>query len=124
MPNIENLTKRKVTGGKRIAYRGRKKMERKSQPRVAKIGKSEVLTRRARGGNIIHYVISAEKISISTNEGTKNVKLLSLASNPSNRDYERRGIITRGAIVMTEAGRAKVTSKPSKNGTLSGVLLN
>jgi len=124
LPNIENLTKRKVTGGKRKAYRGRKKRERKSQPRLAKIGKSQVLTRRARGGNIIQYVISSEKISVATNEGIKNAKLISLLSNPSNKDYERRGIITKGAIVMTDLGKVKITSKPSKNGTLSGVLLS
>lgn len=124
MPNIENLTKRKVTGGKRIAYRDKRRRERKSQPRVAKIGKYQVLTRRSRGGNIIQYVSSVEKISISTKDGNKSVKLLSLVSNLSNRDYERRGIITKGAIVMTEAGKAKVTSKPSKNGTLSGIIVS
>ncbi|MGC8662123.1 MAG: 30S ribosomal protein S8e [Nitrososphaeria archaeon] len=124
LPNIENLTKRKVTGGKRIAYRDKRRRERKSQPRVAKIGKYQVLTRRSRGGNIIQYVTSAEKISVPTKDGNKNVKILSLISNQSNRDYERRGIITKGAVVMTEAGKVKVTSKPSKNGTLSGILLS
>ncbi|MDG6928216.1 MAG: 30S ribosomal protein S8e [Nitrososphaerota archaeon] len=124
MPNIENLTKRKVTGGKRIAYRDKRRRERKAQPRVAKIGKSQVLTRRSRGGNVIHYVTSAEKISVSTKDGNKSVKLLSLVSNPSNRDYERRGVITRGAVVMTEAGKVRVTSKPSKNGTLSGIVVS
>ncbi|MEM3197629.1 MAG: hypothetical protein QW431_06750 [Conexivisphaerales archaeon] len=123
MPNIENLTKRKATGGKRIAYRGRRRRERKAQPRVAKIGKYEVFTRRSRGGNIIHYVLSAEKICVSTKDGNKNVKLLSLVSNPCNRDYERRGIITKGAVVMTEVGKVKVTSKPSENGTLSGIVI-
>ncbi len=123
MPNIENLTKRKITGGKRKAYRGKRRRERKAQPRVVEIGTLVTKTRRVRGGNIITYVVRADKVNVATPDGTKNVKIISVVSNPANRDYERRGVITKGAIVATELGNVRITSKPSKNGALSGVLI-
>ncbi|MDP8022965.1 MAG: 30S ribosomal protein S8e [Conexivisphaerales archaeon] len=123
MPNIENLTKRKITGGKRRAYRGKRRRERKAQPRVVEVGELITKSRRVRGGNIVTYVVRTDKVNVATPEGTKNVKILSVVSNPANRDYERRGVITKGAIVATELGKVRITSKPSKNGALSGVLL-
>ncbi|MFP3417429.1 MAG: 30S ribosomal protein S8e [Nitrososphaeria archaeon] len=123
MPNIENLTKRKVTGGKRKAYRGRRRRERKAQPRVVEVGPPLIKKRRVRGGNLISYVVRTDKVNVATPEGTKNVKIISVISNPANRDYERRGVITKGAIVETELGNVRITSKPSKNGALSGVLI-
>ncbi|MGC8592849.1 MAG: 30S ribosomal protein S8e [Nitrososphaeria archaeon] len=123
MPNIENLTKRKVTGGKRKAYRSKRRRERKAQPRVVEVGQLLTRTRRVRGGNFISYVVKTDKVNVATSEGTKNVKIVSVVSNPANRDYERRGVITRGAIVATELGKVRITSKPSKNGALSGVLI-
>ncbi|MGC9208350.1 MAG: 30S ribosomal protein S8e [Nitrososphaeria archaeon] len=123
MPNIENLVKRKVTGGKRKPYRGRRRRERKAQPRVVELGEQIIKKRRIRGGHIIAYVVRTNKINVATPEGVKNVKIISVISNPANRDYERRGVITKGAILETELGRVRVTSKPSKNGALSGVLI-
>ncbi len=123
MPNIENLTKRKITGGKRKAYRGKRRRERKAQPRVVEVGELVTKSRRVRGGNTITYVARTDKVNVATSEGTKSVKILSVVSNPANRDYERRGVITKGAIVATELGKVRITSKPSKNGALSGVLL-
>ncbi len=123
MPNVENITKRKVTGGKRRAYRKRRRRERKSQPRLVILGALEVRSRRTRGGNYVDYVASADRINVNTPEGTKNVKITSVIENKASRDYERRGVITKGAIVETELGKVRVTSKPSKSGSLSGVLI-
>ena len=37
--------------------------------------------------------------------------------------YVRRNIITKGAIVKTEAGLVKITSRPGQDGTLNGILV-
>ena len=44
--------------------------------------------------------------------------------NPSNRDYERRGVITKGAIIDTELGKVKVLSRPGQTGIINGMLIN
>jgi len=42
--------------------------------------------------------------------------------NPSNRDYDRKGIITKGAIIETELGLAVVTSRPGQEGVINALL--
>ena len=61
---------------------------------------------------------------MSSEDGkTVRAKILELAENPSNPLYSRRGIITKGAVIKSTAGLVRVTCKPGRDGTLSGVLL-
>lgn len=50
-------------------------------------------------------------------------KIVRVSANKANREYERRGVITRGAVIETELGSAKVTSKPSDDGVVNAVLI-
>ena len=51
------------------------------------------------------------------------VKLLNVIENSANPNYVRRNIITKGAIVETELGHAKVTSRPGQDGVVNGVIV-
>ncbi|RLF82243.1 30S ribosomal protein S8e, partial [Thermococci archaeon] len=51
------------------------------------------------------------------------VKIISVVENPANRQYVRRNIVTKGAIVQTEIGKALVTSRPGQDGIVNAVLL-
>lgn len=59
----------------------------------------------------------------STGKSSKS-KLLRVVKNPANVDYQRRGVITKGAIVDTEAGQARVTSRPGQDGVINAVLVS
>ncbi len=50
-------------------------------------------------------------------------KLLRVIRKPANVDYQRRGVITKGAIVETELGQARVTSRPGQDGVINAILL-
>jgi len=50
-------------------------------------------------------------------------KLLRVIRNPANVDYQRRGVITKGAIVDTELGQARVTSRPGQDGVINAILV-
>jgi small subunit ribosomal protein S8e len=54
---------------------------------------------------------------------TKKVKILDVEENPANIDFSRRKIITRGAVINTEAGKAKVTSRPGQSGIVNAILI-
>ncbi len=60
-------------------------------------------------------------VSDSTGRATKS-KILRVKKSPANRDYERRGVITKGAVIETEAGEAVVTSRPTDDGVVNAVL--
>jgi small subunit ribosomal protein S8e len=44
--------------------------------------------------------------------------------NQANIHYVRRNIINKGAIIETNLGKARVTSRPGQTGTINAVLLS
>ena len=118
-------SKRSPTGALAKRQRKKKKFERGSIFLETKIGERKVKKQRARGGNIKLKLLSVEKINISDPKTgkTKRVKILSVKENPANPHYARRNIITKGAIVETETGLAKITSKPTQHGIVNAVLI-
>ncbi len=76
-----------------------------------------------RGGHVSAGVIFADFANVSDLKGkvTKS-KILRVKRSPANRDYERRGVITKGAVLETEAGEAVVTSRPTADGVVNAVL--
>jgi small subunit ribosomal protein S8e len=53
----------------------------------------------------------------------KKTKIISVEGNQANPHYVRRNIITKGAVVKTEMGSVRITSRPGQTGFLNGVLL-
>ena len=69
--------------------------------------------------------LSADFVNLidpKTNKSQK-VKILNVVGNTANRYFVRRNIITKGCIVKTEKGEAKVTSRPGQEGTVNAVLI-
>ncbi|RLI95711.1 MAG: 30S ribosomal protein S8e, partial [Candidatus Aenigmatarchaeota archaeon] len=54
---------------------------------------------------------------------TKKVKILDVLENPANPQLVRSKIVTKGCIIKTELGNAKVTSRPSQHGIVNAVLI-
>jgi small subunit ribosomal protein S8e len=46
-----------------------------------------------------------------------------VAENAANPNYARRNIVTRGAVIETSEGRARVTSRPGQDGQVNAVLV-
>jgi len=53
---------------------------------------------------------------------TKKLEIIDVVSNPANADYNRRGVITKGTLVRTEKGLARIVSRPGQNGGLSAII--
>jgi len=50
-------------------------------------------------------------------------KIVRVTKNPANRDYERRGVISKGAVIDTETGTARVVSRPGQDSVVNAVLI-
>ena len=122
---VENLRKRKETGGKRRPYRGRKAAEADDYAFETAVGETVSSPKRTRGGSLNFGLRYANKANVFDPSTKKTVKtdIVRVTANPANREYERRGVITRGATIETKLGKAKVTSKPSDDGVVNGVLI-
>ena len=120
---LENLTKRKATGGRSRPSRGRRAYERDGYPIEPLVGETATRPSRLRGGSISSGIVFTNVANVSDGKGkaTKS-KILRVKKSPANKDYERRGVITLGAVLETEAGEAVVTSRPTDDGVVNAVL--
>jgi len=118
-----DLHKRKKSGGKKGIWRGRRKHERGGEINLAVIGEFLAKVRRVRGGNIKVAVVSTNYANVAVGNTVKKLPITRVVSNPSNRDYDRRKVITRGAIIETPEGLAKVVSSPGQDGVVNAVLV-
>ncbi|MEM2883043.1 MAG: 30S ribosomal protein S8e [Nitrososphaerales archaeon] len=121
---VENLRKRKITGGRRKVARSRRAYERDRYPIETILGEERSVAKRVRGGNI---KIAAKGVQyanvVDESNKVRRVKILGVVKNPANKEYERRQVITKGAILKTELGLVKVTSRPGQHGVVNAVLV-
>ncbi len=117
---------KKPSGGKKERHRKKRKYELGRPPTLTKLGdREERKLIRVRGGN---YKIRLKKavfvnVAIPNENIVKKTKILEVVETPANIQYARSNIITRGAIVRTELGLVKITSRPGQDGVLNGVLI-
>ena len=120
---IENLVKRKPTGGRSKAHRGRRAYEKDGYAIEPLVGSAARRPISRRGGHVTSGVITEDFANVSDSSGkSKRSKIVRVKRSPANRDYERRGVITKGAVLETEAGEATVTSRPTADGVVNAVL--
>ncbi|MEM2910707.1 MAG: 30S ribosomal protein S8e [Nitrososphaerota archaeon] len=120
-----DIHKRKSTGGKRTPYRKKRRYECGGEPVLTIVGDRKIKTKDTFGGGVKVALVS-EKVANVYNPATKRVEktaIVRVKSNPSNKDYERRGILTKGAIIETPLGDARVTSRPGRDGVINAVLI-
>ncbi|MDL2271373.1 30S ribosomal protein S8e, partial [Methanobrevibacter sp. OttesenSCG-928-I08] len=94
-------------------------------PAETKIGDKKLRKIRTRGGNEKLRLAVDNKINVidPKNNKSKIVEVLGVIENKANPNYVRRNIITKGAIVETPEGNAKVTSRPGQDGMINGILI-
>jgi len=116
---------RKKTGGAIIEHRKKRKYEMGSQPLHTKIGKTQTKQHRMKGGGIKIKSAAAEFVNVLDphTKQIKKVKIEGVIQNPANPHYVRRSVITKGSIIKTELGNARITSRPSQHGVVNAVVL-
>ena len=120
----DRLTKRKKTGGKKRAFRTHRVYEQGRQPVETLLGETQ--RKEVKGISRISKIklVKADYVNVSNPETgtTERQKILDVVSNPAKADYNRRGVITKGTIIRTEKGLAKIVSRPGQDGSLSAVV--
>lgn len=78
---------------------------------------------KTKGGKLrLRQADVANVLDPATQKITKT-KILDIVENKANPHFVRLKIITKGAVIKTEAGNAKVTSRPGQHGVVNAVLL-
>lgn len=118
-------SKRKSTGGRYKDLRKKRHSEKGSIPTHTKIGAVRKRVDRVRGSNTKSRLLMAEYANIFNPKTNKCVKakILTATENPANPNYVRRNIINKGAVINTDKGKAKITSRPGQEGVINAVLI-
>ena len=121
--SIENLKSSKITGGRKHTSRSRRKYEIDRFPNEALVGDQITITRKVRGKNNKTSVKTIDSVNLAIDSKIKRVKIIKVLENVTNNDYQRRGVISKGAILETEEGKCRVVSRPGQHGTVNAILV-
>lgn len=116
---------KKKTGGKIVSHRKKRKYELGSLAIHTTIGKEKKKFSKTKGGGIKVKAASVQYANVydSKTKKMQKVKILDIVKNPANPHLVRRGVITKGALIKTELGTARVTSRPSQVGVANAILV-
>jgi small subunit ribosomal protein S8e len=116
---------KKISGGRYHKARKKKKYELARAPRTVKLKETKKKTIRVRGGNSKTALLGDNKINIIDPKTKKSqvVQIKNVLETPSNRFLARQNILTKGAVIDTEKGKAKITNRPGQEGCVQGILV-
>ncbi len=118
------LKKRKKTGGKKRAYRSKRLHEQGNPPMETSLNEAARKIESGRSGLKKVKLVSENYVNVSdpSTGQTERREILDVVENPANIDYNRRGVITKGAIIRTEKGLARIVSRPGQDGVLNALV--
>ena len=117
---------RKYTGGRLIRSRGKKKYELGGEQADTHLGETIRKTVKTLGGQKKVRLLRAQTAVVTdpSTKTSKTVKIETVTGNPANIHYVRRNIVTKGSIIKTEIGSARVTNRPGQEGSINAVLIS
>ncbi len=117
---------RKPSGGRLVRHRKKRKFEIGREPHRPTLGETTRKNVRVRGGHTRTRVLKTNEANVTNRETGETVvaEITNVVENPANPHYVRRNIVTKGAIVETSEGQARVTSRPGQDGAINAVLLD
>ncbi len=114
---------RKISGGRYIRNRKKKLYELAGQNKIVKLGTEKRKIKRIKGGNRKAFLLGVKFVNIQDNGKAKKLEIKNVLETPSNRFLARQNIITKGTIIETEAGKVKITNRPTQEGVVNGILI-
>lgn len=114
---------RKISGGRYHKQRKSKKYELHNPERHTLLGETKVKQLRIRGGNKKTITLKTDVANVMIKGKTKQVKITNVEETPANRFYARQNRLMKGALIATEAGKARITNRPSQEGQVNAILV-
>ena len=116
---------RQATGGRYRPSQGKRRTEIGSAPADTHIGEDRHKIIRTTGGNTKVRAMRAlyANVANKTTGEVKRVKIETVEQNVANPNYVRRNLLTKGAIIRTELGNARIASRPGQDGVINAYLV-
>jgi small subunit ribosomal protein S8e len=123
---IHRRSERKLSGSGKIKIKNRDKRRHEMGGYFVATKLSQEDERKAvrgRGGGTRSKLTYAAFANILTKQGYKKAKIKAILESKDNRNFARLNIITKGTVIDTELGKATVTNRPGKEGSINAKLM-
>lgn len=123
---FQGKSTRKYTGGRLIQARSKRKYELGGEQANTHLGEAIRKTVKTLGGQLKVRLLRAQMAVVidPATKTSKTVKIETVTGNPANKNYIRRNIMTKGSIIKTEIGSARITNRPGQEGSINAILIS
>lgn len=126
MAKWQGKSLKKASSGRIWPSRKKRKYELGRESADTKIGEKKKVKISVRGTGQKTRLLSVNSANVTDPDSGKSKKaeISTVLENPADPHLARRNIITKGAIIETDVGKARVTSRPGQEQTLNAVLVD
>jgi len=124
--NHRGRAQKKESGGRYKITRGKRLFMKGNRPTLTVIDEThKIKVVKTKGNGRKSRVLRASKVNLFDPKTKKflQAQLKSVTECPADDHYVRRNIFVKGAIVETDKGKARITSRPGQNGNINAVLI-
>ena len=117
---------RAPSGGRKKEHRGKRLYESGNEATLPRIAKRELTRSRMKGGKIKarHSTTNIANLYDPKTKTYSKTTIKIVTSNPANRHYVRRNILTQGTIIETDKGKARITNRPGQESSVNAILIS
>jgi small subunit ribosomal protein S8e len=115
---------RKRTGGRRRSIRKKRKHELGREPTETQVDDATLKILDTQGNTRKVRAIATDRASVASDGEVRSATIEGVVENAANPNYVRRNIVTKGAVIDTSEGLARVTSRPGQDGQVNAVLVD
>ena len=120
----QHRSRRKTTGGLYRSARGKRKYELTGFEANTALAETKKKKTRMLGGHYKSKLMASNIVNLTDKSGkVQKTVIKNVSDNPANKHLSRRNIMTKGAIIDTDLGKARVTSRPGQDGVVNAVLI-
>jgi small subunit ribosomal protein S8e len=122
---IQARSKRKPSGGRYKSTLSKRTHMLGRASSMTKVGDLRKKAISVKGGSAKHRVLETSTANLYDPKTKKYEKatIKLVAESPANANYVRRNILTKGTIIDTSKGKARITSRPGQDGAINAVLI-
>lgn len=116
---------RTVSGSRYKDNRGKRMYEFGNLPVNTKIGERQFKTIKGLAGQLKPRLLQTDYCNLAdpSTKKIEKVKVTTVTECPANRHFARRNILVKGSVIVTDKGKAKVTSRPGQDGIVNAILI-
>jgi small subunit ribosomal protein S8e len=119
-------SKRRFTGARVRGTLVARLKNRASPATLTKLAETRRDSNRVLAGKTKWRMVSANTCNLYDPKSKKHLKasITLTTENSASRHYVRRNILTKGSIIETEKGKARITNRPGQEGAVNAILLS